>query len=180
MLKKHGLRALLGVPVRYITERSNASAEQRLCIPYTMAMQDGFFEKKAPFCTWEEIREMISSGVVQIASHSYAHCNLTFPFVDLNREVIESKRILEEKLDQPITSFIYPFGKVNRPLHEFVMQHYRYAFRIGDAANWTWDCSIRPISRIKSDNTDTEQLLSPRLMCFSFLKGICLRLLQRL
>lgn len=172
LLKEYNLRAVLGVPVRYILEKTELTAKERLSIPYTMAMQDGFFEQKAPFCTWEELREMVASGLVHVASHSFAHCNLTFPFVNLQREVIESKRILEEQLDQPISSFIYPFGRVNRRLHEFVMQHYRFAFRIGSAVNWRWSSTKRPISRIKADNTEGEQLLSPRIRSLCLLKGI--------
>ncbi len=151
LLKKYKMRALLGVATRYILEKSRLSAEERLQVPYTLAMQDGFFEKKAPFCTWEELREMVESGVVEVASHSHMHCNLTFPFVDLTREVIRSREILEAKLPQAVSSFIYPFGKVNPALHSFVSTHYAYSFRIGNGSNRSWH-QKKPLMRVSCDN----------------------------
>lgn len=173
------MRALLGVPTRYIIEETTLPAEQRLSVPYTLAMQDGFFDQKAPFCTWKELEEMVASGLVEVASHSFAHCNLTFPFVDLQKEVIQSKKILESRLPQAISSFIYPFGKVNRSLHEFVSHHYPYSFRIGSAMNGSWD-QKRPISRLKADNTSLSQLFPIGKKSLCILKGITEKLLVRI
>ena len=152
ILKELKIRALLGVPVRYILDSTTVSSEERLSVPYTLMMQDGFFDQKVPFCTWEELNEMVDSGLVEAASHSYLHCNLTFDFVDLNREVVQSKEILETKLAQPITSFIYPFGKMTVALHEYVAEYYPYAFRIGSALNFGWETNKKPLSRISADN----------------------------
>lgn len=115
-------------------------------------MQEGFYNCKAPFCTWEELEEMIDSGCVEVASHSYLHCNLTFDFVDLYREVVHSKEIIEKNLAQPVSSFIYPFGRMTLALHEYVAHHYPYAFRIGSALNFGWGNGKRPLSRISADN----------------------------
>lgn len=180
LLKKYNLKALLGVPTRYILDKSTLSAQERLSVPYTLAMQDGFFDKKAPFCTWEEIEHMVESGHVQIASHSHAHCNLTFSFVNLHREVIQSKKILEQRLKQPVTSFIYPFGKVNRSLHELVSKHYPYSFRIGSAASFGWDCKNGPIPRISGDNCEAADVLSAKMKSAAMVKGIVSKLLRRI
>ena len=152
LLKELQLRVLLGVPVSYILESSTLPAEERLSVPYSLMMQEGFFDKKAPFCTWQELDEMISSGCVEVASHSYSHCNLTFSFVDLQREVVRSKEILEKRLSQPISSFIYPFGKMTWALQEYVSQHYPYAFRIGSKLNFGWGNGKKPLHRISADN----------------------------
>lgn len=151
LLKRYQMRALLGVATRYILEKSDLPSEERLSVPYSLAMQDGIFETKAPFCTWHELNEMIESSLVQVASHSHMHANLTFPFVDLNREVIQSKEILESKLPQAVTSFIYPFGRVNERVHRFVATHYSFAFRIGNGSNRSW-YSKKPLLRICADN----------------------------
>lgn len=156
LLKTFNLRALVGVPVRYILDCTSLAPEERLSVPYALAMQDGFFDQKAPFCTWEELSEMVNSGLVEVASHSYMHCNLTFDFVDLNREVVASKQIIESTLHQPVNSFIYPFGRYNMGLHEYISGHYPYAFRIGSAANWSWGNGKKPLSRIIGD-----QMASP-------------------
>ena len=152
ILKELNIRVLLGVPVHYILDATDKSVEERLSVPYTLMMQEGFYDQKVPFCTWEELDEMVSSGLVEVASHSYLHCNLTFNFVDLNREVVRSKEILEKNLAQPVSAFIYPFGKVTIPLHEYVAQHYPYAFRIGSALNFGWGEGKKPLNRVSADN----------------------------
>lgn len=152
ILKELQIRVLLGVPVQYILDSTTLEPQERLSVPYSLMMQDGFYDQKAPFCTWKELEEMVCSGLVEAASHSYSHCNLTFNFVDLNREVVLSKQIIEQKLSQPVSSFIYPFGKSTVALHEYVAQHYPYAFRIGSALNFGWGDGKKPLNRLSADN----------------------------
>lgn len=152
LLRELKMRALLGVPAGYIVEKTTLSTQERLSTPYPLMMQEGIYEKKVPFCTWEELKEMASSGYVEIASHSYFHCNLTFSFVDLEREVLLSKQCLEEKLGVEINSFIYPFGKTNPRVHEKVAEHYKYAFRIGSGINFGWGKGKTPLMRLQGDN----------------------------
>lgn len=170
LLKKYELKALVGVPVRYILDDTSLSPEERLAIPYTLAMQDEFFTTKAPFCTWKEIREMADSGYVEIASHSFRHGNLTFPFMDLHKEVVESKTIIEKKINRAISSFIYPFGRYNKQVHDYVMKSYDYAFRIGSAINFTWTGG--PLCRISADNSALRPLLSKKNLALYYLKGL--------
>jgi len=161
LLKELNIRVLLGIPTLYIVDSTTLTPGERLSVPYTLAMQEGFFDKKAPFCTWEELDKMVQSGLVEVASHSHMHCNLTFDFVDLNRELVTSKQIIETNLSQPVSSFIYPFGKMNLRLHEQVAEHYPYAFRIGSALNWGWGNGKKPLSRIIGDQmTSPSSLLS--------------------
>lgn len=121
------LRALLTVYPRYILETTQITKEERLKTSAALAYSDDFFAEKAPFCTWNELREMTRSGYVEAACGSYSKMNLTFPFVDLNREVILSKEVMEEKLGQAISSFIFPFGKKNAKAKALVSEHYTYA-----------------------------------------------------
>jgi peptidoglycan/xylan/chitin deacetylase (PgdA/CDA1 family) len=152
IVKELNLRVLLGVPASYILDSTLLPAEERLSVPYYLMMQEGFFDHKAPFCTWEELDEMISSGYVEAASHSYSHCNLTFDFIDLQREIVRSKEIIESHLSQPVSSFIYPFGKTTLALQEYVAEHYPYAFRIGSKLNFGWGNGKMPLNRISADN----------------------------
>src|SRR5262245_40280321 len=43
LLKEMNIRALLGVPVHYILEKTDLSPEERLSVPYPLMMQEGFF-----------------------------------------------------------------------------------------------------------------------------------------
>ena len=156
LLQKFQLRALLAVPVDYILEKTTLPPELRLSVPYTLAMQEGFYQKNAPFCTFEELNDMVTSGHVEVASHSRSHPNMTYPHLDLKHEVVESKQILEDNLPQVISSFVYPFGKVNAHVHQYVNQHYPYSFRIGSGLNFSWVSSKKPLMRLPCDHlTDT-------------------------
>jgi len=169
LLKKWKLRALLAVPTAYILDQTSLDAKTRLEVPYTLAMQEGIFETKAPFCTWSELREMVESGFVKVASHSHLHCNLTFDFVDLQREVVQSKEILEEKLVQPICSFVYPFGRTNERVDRFVANHYPHSFRLGTGYNFSWNLKAKALLRICCD-----RLISPEAPFAFKRRALCL------
>lgn len=158
LLRKLNIRAVLGVPVKYILPTTHLNAKKRLDVSYKTAMQE--YLEKAPFCTWEELKEMRDSGLVEIASHSYSHIDLTLPAVDLEQEVVHSKEVLEEKLGIPVKTFIYPLGKFNKRAHSDVMRHYSYAMRIGNAGNFSWKGLTY---RIFSDNLrEKNQFLKKR------------------
>ncbi|SCA62522.1 Uncharacterized protein SCG7109_AB_00170 [Chlamydiales bacterium SCGC AG-110-M15] len=151
LLRKFNLRALLAVPTQYITETTNQSAETRLSVPYFEAMNNEVYAEKAPFCTWEELREMLASGHVELASHGHRHVNMTNK-VDVEGELRLSKELLEDHTRQFISSFVYPFGRANKKVHAEVMKHYAYGMRIGGAMNRSWDCLQTPLCRIVGDN----------------------------
>jgi peptidoglycan/xylan/chitin deacetylase (PgdA/CDA1 family) len=118
-------------------------------------MKEDVFIKKVPLCTWEELKEMVDSGLVSVASHSYSHKNLLEKNIDLDLEIVQSKKILEEHLKTNISTFVYPLGKFNDQIHSFTKKHYKYAMRIGSSFNLSWQ-NINKISyRIISDNLKT-------------------------
>jgi peptidoglycan/xylan/chitin deacetylase (PgdA/CDA1 family) len=151
LLSELKIRALLGVPVKYIVESTTLDSSMRLSVPYDEAMANGVYAKKVPFCTWDEILKMAASGFVGIASHSYSHRNLTDQDADLEEEIVGSKALLEERLSQKVTTFVYPFGKMNMKVHSLVTRHYSYAMRIGSALNKDWNNSQRLIYRVNGD-----------------------------
>ena len=63
--------------------------------------------------TWDEIREMAQSGWVSFGAHTMHHPTLSYltDANELQREVVESRQCLEQKLGHPIRSFAYPIGK---------------------------------------------------------------------
>ncbi len=147
LLQEFGLKATLAVPVNYILDSCDLPVGERL-----RAIADdpyGNYEQ-GPFCTWEELRELADQGV-EIASHSLNHVNLTAEGVDLDAEIVESKRILEQRLEREIRTFVYPYGKMNRKVHDFTKAHYRYAMRIGFALNKDWSNRDRLLYRVSGD-----------------------------
>ena len=170
LLKKYGLRALLAVPVHYILEETELDPAIRLSIHYSAAMKGDIFQTHAPFCTWAELKEMAQSGHVAIASHSVHHQHLLTPGLDLDLEIVGSKRMLEEKLQTSVRTFVYPLGKFNRRIHRQVKNHYEFAMRIGTAWNWSWQNLSKMTYRVISDNLKEidEQLRLKRWLSFSW------------
>jgi peptidoglycan/xylan/chitin deacetylase (PgdA/CDA1 family) len=139
VLRQLKLRAVLAVPVKFIMEQTTLSPTERLQVPHAQMMIDGGYQTSTPFCTWQEIQEMAASGHVVIASHSYNHLNLNQKGYDFQQEIAISRQILAAKTAQPITTFVYPFGKMNKDLHRQLREYYPYAMRIGSALNRDWE-----------------------------------------
>jgi peptidoglycan/xylan/chitin deacetylase (PgdA/CDA1 family) len=165
LLKEFSLHALLAVPTAFVIEKTDRGLNERLSGSPAddAAMQGGVFRENAPFCTWEELREIAASGLVQIASHSHRHADLTRPDVDVEFEVSHSKALLERRLGLPVSTFVYPFGRVNARSYSATAALYSYAVRIGSALNRDWRPQRQPLCRVAADGVpDIARLLSRR------------------
>lgn len=61
------------------------------------------------YLTWPEVRRLRDAGM-EIGSHSVRHPRLSnLPKAQVRDEVVESKRMLERGLGQPVEFFAYPF-----------------------------------------------------------------------
>lgn len=75
---------------------------------------------KAEMLNWGEILEM-SNNMIEFGSHGCSHRILTrLSLKDVEREVIESKKIIEEKLNIKCEFFSYPNGDHNEEIAETV------------------------------------------------------------
>lgn len=151
LLKKYNLKALLAVPSAYILDDTTVEKTKRLSLKHHEIYEGEKFREYAPFCTYTELREMVHSGHVAIASHSMNHLNLSDEGVDLQREIVDSKMILEEKIGCRIESFVLPYGKYNADVISLAKEYYPYVFRIGNALNFDWEGIGGLIYRIKGD-----------------------------
>lgn len=152
LLQHHRVPALLAVSAKYSVDDTSLHRTHRLAVPYPHGMEADRYIQDVPFCTWKELREMSQSPYVTIASHGYAHANFTDPNSDLHQEIVLSKHILEHKLDQKITSLVYPYGKMTPAIHQKVREHYHFGIRIGSALNYGWDHSKGQLYRIDADH----------------------------
>jgi peptidoglycan/xylan/chitin deacetylase (PgdA/CDA1 family) len=166
LLQKYSLRALLAVPVKYIQDDTTVSADVRLAVRHEEAHLDGVYQLNAPYCTWRELKEMTESGLVAIASHSYSHCAVRGDgLVDLDLELVQSKRILEEKLGIAVSAFVYPFGTYDKAAFSLVKRHYEFAMRIGNAINSSWLNTTGVTYRVNADGMkDPFELFSAKKM----------------
>jgi peptidoglycan/xylan/chitin deacetylase (PgdA/CDA1 family) len=61
--------------------------------------------------TWDQIRRMAENGI-EFEAHTRTHVNLRYTnTVVAEKEILESKREIEERLQRPVTGFAYPYGK---------------------------------------------------------------------
>ncbi|MEO7617898.1 MAG: polysaccharide deacetylase family protein [Candidatus Saccharibacteria bacterium] len=66
------------------------------------------------YLSWEQIKVLDESGVVEIAGHTMDHLDLAKNDSDIQRyEIIEGKHYLEAKLGHTVTDFCYPYGAFN-------------------------------------------------------------------
>ena len=66
---------------------------------------------KEMILSWDEVREMNHGGIA-VGAHSLTHPILTnLPPEQAKREIIDSKKIIEEMVNQPVTAFSYPGGR---------------------------------------------------------------------
>lgn len=64
------------------------------------------------FMNWNMIRELDQSGMVEIASHTQSHPDLTKMATGQRwAEISRSKEIIEQKLSHPCAAFVYPSGR---------------------------------------------------------------------
>lgn len=149
LLKKYKLKALLAVPSKYILERCDATPSTRMGFEHN-DLFDNY--TKGTFCTYTELKEMLESGLISIASHSHSHTNLLQDNINLTEEIQLSKNILQEKLGVSVESFVFPFGKYNKKILQETKRYYKYAFRIGNAIHSDFNGINGVIYRVDGDN----------------------------
>jgi peptidoglycan/xylan/chitin deacetylase (PgdA/CDA1 family) len=76
--------------------------------------------------TWDGLRQMLASGLIDVQSHTVTHANLSQVSnragggERLARELTLSKSTLESKLGQPVTILAYPYGACDQTVEAAV------------------------------------------------------------
>ena len=96
------------------------------------------FIGKDGYVTYEQISEMINSGLFTLASHGYSHIVLDNVETSvLNSEILKSKEILEKQFNVKIDYFAYSHGKYNKKVMSIVAKSmYRCAFTASPYTIW--------------------------------------------
>jgi len=84
---------------------------------------------KPDILDWEQINEMMSSGLVTFGSHTRQHVRMTenLDSDELEEQIIKSKQILESKTGANIDLFCYPNGDITQQADKLVRRHYKGA-----------------------------------------------------
>ena len=89
------------------------------------------------YMNWEMLREIHNSGLVDVESHTLSHFLLT-PLTpeEAGKEILESKKILEEGLGKKVNYLAYPYGDYNEEVVNLVKEAgYRQAFSVRPGAD---------------------------------------------
>lgn len=82
---------------------------------------------------WDLLRSL-DPALITLASHTLHHPILTcMTAEEVQSELCESRRILEERLQRPVEALAYPNGDHSPLVREIARQHYHVAFADGDA-----------------------------------------------
>lgn len=115
-------------------------------IPVTLFIYPSAISNASYAMTWDQLREMQKSGLVDIQGHTYWHPNFKQDKKkmtnadwqkDLDTQLVKSKKVLEEKMGTQITLLAWPFGIYTPELEQAAKNAgYEMAFSIdGRSAN---------------------------------------------
>lgn len=93
---------------------------KKMGFPATIFVQVGAVGKKG-YMTWDDIMILLENGI-DIGSHTVDHGFLPdLSDAEARREIYESKALLENRLQRPITTFSYPGGGFNAAARQHVI-----------------------------------------------------------
>jgi len=85
---------------------------------------------------WDGLRRVASEGM-ELGAHTLTHPLLTALTADEGRrEILEGKRVIEDRLGRPVRTFAYPYGARSAALESLVATSFRAGFgtRLGFAS----------------------------------------------
>ncbi|MCY7348127.1 MAG: polysaccharide deacetylase family protein [Pyrinomonadaceae bacterium] len=141
-------------------------------LPATIFMVAGFIGKKG-YLTGKDLAILAAHPLITIGSHTLWHRHLTdLSFSEARHELIASKQILEETINQPVDFLAYPYGDCNQIIEQISAEcGYRAAWSVWNGNNslhslWrvplgTNDNLLRFIAKISSAYFPVKRLLKP-------------------
>lgn len=104
----------------------------------------------------EQVRLLANSGLVEIGSHTMTHANLDkLDDAQCLHELSDSKQQLESLIEQPVTSFAYPFGIYSeRDVHLALQAGYSNAVTTKEGVDGL-DPDFMQLQRIKISGKDS-------------------------
>jgi peptidoglycan/xylan/chitin deacetylase (PgdA/CDA1 family) len=91
---------------------------------------------------WSEVRELAGAGIA-LGAHSLAHCDLTrVPPERVEREMVRSKAVIEDRAGVAVRGFAYPFGRFDARSRALARAHFAFAvadtLALATAASDAW------------------------------------------
>lgn len=86
---------------------------ERRRVKFTIGLPTGMLEhpRNAPVMTWDQVREMVRSGLCEVASHGHMHRRLpNLSGIKRHEEIELSRDLITERLGRPPVAYFYPLG----------------------------------------------------------------------
>lgn len=82
--------------------------------------------------SWDDVREMVESGVIEVESHTVTHADLTKVGDDqIRKEVADSQKVIKARLGVTSTFLAYPYGNFNDSVVEAMQKSgYKVGFTV--------------------------------------------------
>lgn len=142
-------------------------------IPVTLFIYPSAISNASYALTWEQLRQMQESGLVDIQSHTFWHPNFHKERARLSDveyrafvavQLTHSRKILQDRLGKPVNALAWPYGIYDPDLEEAAHQAgYEAAFAYGGGAA-RGGCDLFAIPRIPVSDSDTGAKLSRLLI----------------
>ena len=121
LLRRHGFRAVV-----FLTTGRMSGTGIRLTLADGGASPETIRSERRPegFLSWDEVRAMASSGVVEFGSHSHTHNDFDRrrPWPALAEELARSKAVIEQEAGTPVTAVAWPWGRHDNRLIDAARQ----------------------------------------------------------
>ena len=118
----------------------------------TIFLSTDYIDHDPTYLTWEQVKLMDQSPLINFGSHTCSHTRLRhLPNDRIVYELTASKRLIEEKLGHEINAFAYPYGSGaydQRIRSQVLAAGYRYDFSTRPGRASLPLSSRRPIARI--------------------------------
>lgn len=113
-----------------------------------LEVEESNIEKAHIMLTWDQITEMNKWGI-SMEAHTLSHPDVTkMDSIKLQKELEESKRIVEEKTNRKVSGFAYPYGFYNEKTIEILKKTgFEYAVT-GDVGVVTRESDLYRLKRI--------------------------------
>lgn len=117
--------------------------------------------------SWEQTREMSSSGLIQYGSHTCNHIRMSNSLTDktLHSEILDSKKTIKSQIKQPVDLFCYPNGDITTPAENIVKKNYIAACTTESGWNSAAKINLHRLKRIAihNDISNTEAAFLARI-----------------
>jgi peptidoglycan/xylan/chitin deacetylase (PgdA/CDA1 family) len=132
-------------------------------VPALLFLSTNFIDSSLnTFLNWSQVRELASDNLITIGSHACSHWNLeALDSDDVEHEIQQSKRRIEEKTSQDIYSISYPGGGFNKEVIQHLKQNkYELGFKDRSQAKTENEYTLSRISIDQSNSQPCQMLRS--------------------